>query len=401
MIEHLSPLARQTFARLVPVLRRPVVAFAALAAAVGGALLTRLPLFELPGYELAAAMTLLLALLCGTLGILLARQERRFVTSGGPAGWQQRPTGAGAVGLCAAGAAATGLGVLVLPFLAAIVGAGTTSRCDPFTGIGFYALLPVPTAVLAAFAGTLVGFATRRAWAAAVLYAALLLASLAVSLAPIWTGPQIFALNHFLGYFPGPLYDEALEVDGRLFAFRALTAAWTLLLFTVGAAFVDPASARLVRRTPNGRHVAAALALVPAVLFFWFYDFPLGLQTRHDDLARELGGQSETAHFVLHYPRTKPVEDVRRLERDLEFKYAQVTAFFGIEYPRKIHAWFHKSAEDKRRLVGAAHTNFAKPWRSQWWNPTMICWGLGAFGLGLTGVLEVNTKEDLGAHAAL
>jgi len=37
----------------------------------------------------------------------------------------------------------------------------------------------------------------------------------------------------------------------------------------------------------------------------------------------------------------------------------------------------------------------------QWWNPTMICWGLGAFGLGLTGPLEVNTKEDMGAHARL
>src|SRR5215467_11441656 len=37
----------------------------------------------------------------------------------------------------------------------------------------------------------------------------------------------------------------------------------------------------------------------------------------------------------------------------------------------------------------------------QWWSPTIICWGLGAFGLGLTGVLEANTKEDMGAHAAL
>jgi len=31
----------------------------------------------------------------------------------------------------------------------------------------------------------------------------------------------------------------------------------------------------------------------------------------------------------------------------------------------------------------------------------MICWGLGAFGLGLTGVLETNTKEDMGQHADL
>src|SRR3954465_15692909 len=36
-----------------------------------------------------------------------------------------------------------------------------------------------------------------------------------------------------------------------------------------------------------------------------------------------------------------------------------------------------------------------------WWSPTVICWGLGAFGLGLTGVLRVNTKEDMGEHSAL
>jgi anaerobic selenocysteine-containing dehydrogenase len=44
---------------------------------------------------------------------------------------------------------------------------------------------------------------------------------------------------------------------------------------------------------------------------------------------------------------------------------------------------------------------FANFYGCQWWNPTMICWGLGAFGIGLTGPLETNTKEDMGAHASL
>lgn len=37
----------------------------------------------------------------------------------------------------------------------------------------------------------------------------------------------------------------------------------------------------------------------------------------------------------------------------------------------------------------------------QAWNPAVLCWAQGAFGLSLTGVLEVNTKEDLGAHAEM
>src|SRR5262245_24573988 len=53
------------------------------------------------------------------------------------------------------------------------------------------------------------------------------------------------------------------------------------------------------------------------------------------------------------------------------------------------------------RLHSHLLRRFANLYGCQWWSPTMICWGLGAFGLGLTGVLETNTKEDMGANSAL
>lgn len=53
------------------------------------------------------------------------------------------------------------------------------------------------------------------------------------------------------------------------------------------------------------------------------------------------------------------------------------------------------------RIGGVLMRRFAHLYGCQQWNPTMICWGLGAFGLGLTGVLETNTKEDMGQHAEL
>jgi anaerobic selenocysteine-containing dehydrogenase len=51
------------------------------------------------------------------------------------------------------------------------------------------------------------------------------------------------------------------------------------------------------------------------------------------------------------------------------------------------------------RIYGNLLRRFANFYGCQWWSPTMICWGLGAFGLGVTGVLETNTKEDMGQHA--
>lgn len=44
---------------------------------------------------------------------------------------------------------------------------------------------------------------------------------------------------------------------------------------------------------------------------------------------------------------------------------------------------------------------FANLYGCQHWNPAMICWGLGGFGLGLTGALETSTKEDMGQHSNL
>ncbi len=50
-------------------------------------------------------------------------------------------------------------------------------------------------------------------------------------------------------------------------------------------------------------------------------------------------------------------------------------------------------------LKRAQMDRFANLYGCQFWNPAMICWGLGAFGLGITGALETSTKEDLGKNA--
>ncbi|MBI4611109.1 MAG: molybdopterin-dependent oxidoreductase [Candidatus Rokubacteria bacterium] len=53
------------------------------------------------------------------------------------------------------------------------------------------------------------------------------------------------------------------------------------------------------------------------------------------------------------------------------------------------------------RLNSHLIRRFSNLYGCQWWSPAIICWGLGAFGLGLTGVLETNTKEDMGINSAL
>ena len=53
------------------------------------------------------------------------------------------------------------------------------------------------------------------------------------------------------------------------------------------------------------------------------------------------------------------------------------------------------------RIGGQLLKRFANFYGCQSWSGTMICWGLGAFGLGVTGILETHTKEDMGQNANL
>ena len=44
---------------------------------------------------------------------------------------------------------------------------------------------------------------------------------------------------------------------------------------------------------------------------------------------------------------------------------------------------------------------FSNLYGCQNWHPAMICWGLGGFGVGLTGALKVNTKEDMAENSRM
>ena len=52
-------------------------------------------------------------------------------------------------------------------------------------------------------------------------------------------------------------------------------------------------------------------------------------------------------------------------------------------------------------LGGQLSARFAAMTGAQWWQPAIVCWGLGGLGFWLTGVTEVNSMDDMAEHAEL
>jgi hypothetical protein len=86
------------------------------------------------------------------------------------------------------------------------------------------------------------------------------------------------------------------------------------------------------------------------------------LSGSREALARALGGSREGPVCTLVLPREKPAAAADALLAECEFQTADLARALGVEPPRRVTAYVYRSAAEKRRLVGASATEYAKPW---------------------------------------
>jgi hypothetical protein len=315
--------SRPLGARTWPRVYLAVLATAAVAACF-------LPLADHVGYELSELTALLVGLFGGIPGISASRTSK-------PAIALRR-------------AASFLLLSLLLPLAIVLLNGLRRPACDPLSGLPLYFLLTVPSALLAASVGVLCGgISPRRAGA---LYALVFLATLTISLWPIARGPQVFAFHHLGGMYPGPIYDEQIQVSPALLFFRAAT-----LLYALACAGVALRSAR--------GFMLALICGIPALVIS-ARSTALHFRAGASQLDAELGGRLETEHLVLHFPREKTALERTLLEKDAEASVRAVLQFLGAPGPaQKIDVYLYRSAAEKRTLIGAADTSFTKPWLRQ------------------------------------
>ena len=63
--------------------------------------------------------------------------------------------------------------------------------------------------------------------------------------------------------------------------------------------------------------------------------------------------------------REKSAAEGERILRDCEYDAAVVASALGLARPPRATVWLYRSAEEKRRLVGAGRTSFTKPWLAE------------------------------------
>lgn len=340
----------------------------ALLLGVLGVALCFVPLFDVLGYEFCLTLALGVSFAGAQLGAVTVWRARRERPASLATAAEAFP--AATVARLWGGTVARLWLALLLPLAAVTLNALRVRNCDYAAGLAWFFMLPMLSAAMGAALGVVVGLAAD--WRGRALPSVLailgVLASIAWGVWRFYAAPPIFGYDPFVGYFAGTLYDEEVAIGGAFLWARLYHAAVAAAALGGCALFLDGATLRLRLRAAAGRgRVAAAVAAFAVVAgVLYGHRARLGFALDAGDIARALGAEKRTAHFVLHYSPSGPyAKDIDAYAADDEFRWHELSDFFGGAPKAPVHAFLFDTVAQKRALMGAARTFIAKPWRRE------------------------------------
>lgn len=227
----------------------------------------------------------------------------------------------------------------------------TAVHCSLIRGVQFFLLLPVTSALIGSGFGYLIAAVfSRFAWIAAIL---ILFLSVAVNLIWVEQHVPIYVYSVFWGYFPGPIYDEWIPVTSVLLVHRL----WSLLF-----AFVFVVVALMWKSRPKvpTKYLYSFVAILALIFGIYEMRFKLRFDSGYDEVRTELGAEYRSENVTLISDKELNQEEIKWMLQLAEFYYGQITGFLDLTKQRSVTVYVYKDEYQKKQLMGAGRTNFAK-----------------------------------------
>jgi tetratricopeptide (TPR) repeat protein len=266
--------------------------------------------------------------------------------------------------------------VLAPPLVLGMIGALWVRWCTPIEGLSFFLLGPVVGALLAALSGVFFGLAMPSR--SASVFAFILPIGVALlALARFYDTPAIYAYEHFVGYFPGTLYDPDISIRTEYRTFRLVSLVWVLGLGAgifalprraMGPVVSDEGESKPppVPKVPGAKRFGLlALLAVAGGIALEAHGPALGHRSTAESIREVLGSELHGERCTVVVPSELPLERAERLRDDCDFRVRRTEEVLGLTHPGRITAYFFRSEDEKRRLMGASSTYVAKPWRDE------------------------------------
>ncbi|MDH3485312.1 MAG: tetratricopeptide repeat protein [Myxococcales bacterium] len=262
----------------------------------------------------------------------------------------------------------SGLVIWSIPVVILALNSLRVRQCAPWEGLAFMVLGPAIGCALAAVTGVWVAALLPSSRWSPWVAAAVPIGGLLWGLWAFYTTPTVYVFGAFAGYFPGAIYDDFVPIPERYLTYRSVTLVTTVALVLLFDALWDRVS-ELLHFGRGWRYrpgtLVVGLAMLGLVAGSYSVGNHLGFWITADYLSERLGKSESGKHCVVYMPRETPPPNAKRLVEDCDFQVARTRSMLGLESTEPVTAYFFRTRDEKKALIGVGRTLIAKPWRSE------------------------------------
>ena len=182
---------------------------------------------------------------------------------------------------------------------------------------------------------------------------------IAYSLVEYYFEPQLYLFNPLVIFFPGLVYNEIFELDGRILIYTfGLMFASGLILFPK---ILDESEKKILICSRNYFYI---LSIFTFILLFVLSD-ELRLSTSQEYLKSKFPLKIESEHYEI-FLHDKNISEIEKqlINKKTQIHIQQLEKVFGYRTP-KIKIFVINSDNSKKELLGDEVADFTKPWLRQ------------------------------------
>lgn len=252
--------------------------------------------------------------------------------------------------------------ILFIPVLIVIISGFFIEICSFFYGFFFYIIFPVISYLLGYIISEIIIHLFPRFRKTVFVLVIIFICIIAIG--ELYLNPQIYFYSPLVGYFPGTIYDEELEIDIHLIIYRGLN----LLYFSSILILVK-------KQFFKRKSIIVLFTLITALAFILISPI-LGFSTTHSKLNSLLNNTIETEHFLIRFDKAETNEIINFVLIHEYYQNALTKELKPAEIP-KITSYIFNNRNQKKKYFGSEKADVAKPWLNEIyiskesWNETL------------------------------
>lgn len=246
--------------------------------------------------------------------------------------------------------------ILLIAFIIGLISSLIKGDCFIKEGSIFFLLIPTVSVFFSAAIGMLSGYIFGRK---GIILGLIIIFLIALNgLVKLYYGVSIFVYNPIFGFFPGPLYDEAIPITVTLIISRLyVVLLGTLLLFVL----------RLIsavrQNSINIWDPIIFIVLIASIIVIKINEPNIGISYTRSYITENILSESlETENFIIYFdPGTKEAINIDLIASDHEWRYKQLKDYLTLDSSEKIKSYIYPDVEIRKKLTGAGETTIANP----------------------------------------